>query len=308
MSRPSPRPAVDSVVSVDGTRIGFRTSGTGPPLVMVHGGSADSSVLSEVVPLLEPHHTVHAMDRRGRGRSGDGASYDVDLEYADVAAVVGAAAERSGERVSLYGHSYGALCALGAARLTNRLERLFLYEPAFRGVVTEADDALETLDALVDSGQPDAALEHFYRNLVGMTAAEVAAMRVVPSWAARLAAVPALSRELRVATTLDVDPGQLRDVDVPTWCLVGERSTDGQRAIVSAVHAALPDSRLVPLPGQAHAAQITAPELLANVLLSPVVQLRGQPDEAPVMRAEEVAAASERPAHGRSTTTLTSDT
>ena len=271
MSRPSPRPAIDHVVSVDGTRIGFRTCGSGPPLVMVHGGSADSSVLAEVVPLLESHYTVHAMDRRGRGHSDDGATYDIDLEYADVAAVVDAVAERSGAaRVSLYGHSYGALCALGAARLTTRLDRLFLYEPAFRGVVTEADDALETLETLADSGRPDAALEHFYRNLVGMTTAEVAAMRAAPSWAARLAALPALSRELRVATTLHVDPDQLRDIAVPTWCLVGERSTEGQRAIVSAVHAALPDSRLVPLPGQAHAAQVTAPELLANVLLWPL--------------------------------------
>ena len=269
MSQLAPRTAIDHVVSADGTRIGFRTSGTGPPLVMVHGGSADSSVLSKVVPLLEPHLTVHAMDRRGRGLSDDGASYDVTLEYADVAAVVDAVAKRSGQQVSLYGHSYGALCALGAARLTTRLDRLFLYEPAFRGVVREADGGLETLDALTASGRPDDALEHFYRNLVGMTSAEVAAMRTAPSWAARLAALPALSRELRVATTLDVDAEQLRDLDVPTWCLVGDQSTEGQRTIVSAVHSALPDSRLVPLPGQAHAAQITAPELLADVLLTP---------------------------------------
>jgi pimeloyl-ACP methyl ester carboxylesterase len=36
---------------------------------------------------------------------------------------------------------------------------------------------------------------------------------------------------------------------------------------VAAVHAALPHSTVVSLPGQAHAAQITAPELVANALV-----------------------------------------
>jgi pimeloyl-ACP methyl ester carboxylesterase len=261
---------VHHAVSVDGTRIGYRTSGSGHPLVMVHGGSADSTVLSLVAPLLESHYEVHAMDRRGRGLSGDGASYDVALEHADVAAVVEAVARRSGTRVSLYGHSYGALCALGAARLTDRLERLFLYEPAFRGVVASDGGGLDRLDGLVAAGRLDDALEHFYRRVVGMSAPDVAAMRAMPSWSARLAAVPALGRELRVAAHVEVDPAQVRRITVPTWCLVGDRSTEGQKAAVAAVHQALPRSTQVVLPGQAHAAQVTAPHLLASALLAPL--------------------------------------
>ena len=114
------------VRSIDGTTIGYVSDGTGPPLVMIHGATADHTALSRVVPLLEPHFTVHAVDRRGRGLSGDGPSYDSSLEYADVAAVVDDVARSSGQEVALYGHSYGAVCALGASRLTADLDRLFL--------------------------------------------------------------------------------------------------------------------------------------------------------------------------------------
>jgi pimeloyl-ACP methyl ester carboxylesterase len=82
-----------------------------------------------------------------------------------------------------------------------------------------------------------------------------------------VAAVPPLVRELRVATTAEVDPDRLRHLHIPVWCLVGDRSTDPQKAVVSTVHEALPMSTLVELPGQAHAAQVTAPHLVADALL-----------------------------------------
>lgn len=140
------------VTSVDGTRIGYVTSGTGPPLVMVHGATADHTAMSRLAPLLEADCTVHVIDRRGRGLSGDTSPYDISLEYADVATVVDRVASESGAAVSVYGHSYGAVCALGAAALTRNLQRLVLYEPGFEGVVLTPDDVLGQLDALVAEG------------------------------------------------------------------------------------------------------------------------------------------------------------
>lgn len=257
---------VRHIRSVDGTRIGFVTSGTGPPLVMVHGSTADHRVLSRVVPLLESHYTVHALDRRGRGLSGDSLPYDISLEYADVALVVDRLAAETGDAVSLYGHSYGAVCALGAAMLTRNLERLFLYEPGYQGVVLTPDEVLGRLDELVAAGEHDVALEHAYRFGVGMTASEVAAMRALPSWQARIAAAPTIPREFRTAANLPVDTRAAADLHVPTVLLLGDRSTPGQKAVVTALHAAVPSSELAVLTGQAHAAQVTAPELIAAVL------------------------------------------
>jgi pimeloyl-ACP methyl ester carboxylesterase len=93
-------------------------------------------------------------------------------------------------------------------------------------------------------------------------------MRHQPSWQARLASVPTIPRELRTAAALAFDPAPYRDFAVPTTLLLGDRSTPGQKSVVAAIHATLPHSTIVSLPGQAHAAQITAPHLVADALRS----------------------------------------
>jgi pimeloyl-ACP methyl ester carboxylesterase len=60
------------VESPQGTKVGYWTSGKGPPLVLVHGVTSDHTRFAPLLPYLEPHFTVHALDRRGRGASGDG--------------------------------------------------------------------------------------------------------------------------------------------------------------------------------------------------------------------------------------------
>ena len=45
-------PRIAHVQSIDGVRVGYRTTGTGPPLVLVHGASADSTVITLLIPLL----------------------------------------------------------------------------------------------------------------------------------------------------------------------------------------------------------------------------------------------------------------
>src|SRR5688572_26807167 len=81
------REALEQVISPDGTAIAVWRSGAGPPLVLVHGTTADHSRWAPVVPALEERFTVLAIDRRGRGRSGDADHYALERESEDVAAV-----------------------------------------------------------------------------------------------------------------------------------------------------------------------------------------------------------------------------
>src|SRR5918997_2404684 len=109
------REAVLTRVSpVDGTEIACWTTGDGPPLVLVHGTTADHARWAAVLPHLEPHFTVHAIDRRGRGASGDAADYTVEREYDDVAAVVDAVAAQAGGAGGLLWGSLGGGGGLGA--------------------------------------------------------------------------------------------------------------------------------------------------------------------------------------------------
>ena len=83
------RGAVEYVTSSDGTRIAYERSGSGPLLVLLHGTSVERFSFRYLEPLLRDRFTLCAVDRRGRGESGDSTgSYAIEHEFADVAAVM----------------------------------------------------------------------------------------------------------------------------------------------------------------------------------------------------------------------------
>jgi|SRR5215211_6691430 pimeloyl-ACP methyl ester carboxylesterase len=90
-----------TVMSRDGTEIAYWTSGGGPPIVLVHGAPADHTRWRPLLTYLEPQMTVHALDRRGRGASGDAPEYRLEQESEDVAAMVDAVAAASGDHVDV---------------------------------------------------------------------------------------------------------------------------------------------------------------------------------------------------------------
>ena len=101
------RGELTAVTSKDGTRIGVECAGAGPTLLFVHGGVGDRTRWTPMFPLLASKFTTCAMDRRGRGASGDSPEYSLSKEAEDVAAVVNS---RPGP-VFVFGHSYGGVAA-----------------------------------------------------------------------------------------------------------------------------------------------------------------------------------------------------
>lgn len=102
------------VRSTDGTSLAVWVEGEGPALVMVHGSLQDHTASGALVDELRSDVATFSMDRRGFGESGDAAGYSIEREFEDVAAAVDAVAARTGGAVALWGHSYGANCAMGA--------------------------------------------------------------------------------------------------------------------------------------------------------------------------------------------------
>jgi pimeloyl-ACP methyl ester carboxylesterase len=267
---PTEHETVSRVTSRDGTPIAHWTAGQGPPLVLVHGTSADHTRWAPVLPLLEPHVTTVVLDRRGRGASGDAATYSIEREFEDVAAVVDAVAETTGGPVHLLGHSYGGTCALGAATLTANLASLLLYEPAWSATEELVPaELLGRLDALLRSGERETLLVTFFRELVAMPEHELAAFRSLPAWQRRIEAVHTLPRELRTLTDGELlDPDRIRAIGVPTLMLLGGDSPEAARLETERIAAHLPDVRSVVLEGQQHIAIDLAPELFADEVLS----------------------------------------
>jgi pimeloyl-ACP methyl ester carboxylesterase len=267
------------VRSRDGTPIAFWRSGTGPPLLLVHGATADHTTTWRfVLSDLERPFTVHAMDRRGRGGSGDASNYGIQREAEDIAAII----DQVGEPVSVLGHSYGALAALEAALLTTNLHRLILYEGVpLRGADLYPPGVVDRLEAMLASGDVEGMLTAMFRELVGMPPDEVALMQSQgDAWGARLRNAPTLPRELRAETTYVFAPERFSAMRTPTLLLVGESSPPRELKNAEGVVEALPDARIVVLPGQGHAAMYAAPELF----VSEVVRfLTAAPDPRPRM-------------------------
>jgi pimeloyl-ACP methyl ester carboxylesterase len=260
------------ISSRDGTMIGFRRSGAGRPLLLVHGTTADHRRWSALSPHFERNFTVYAMDRRGRGGSGDAPDYDIMREAEDVAALV----QAIGEPVFVLGHSYGGLCSLEAALLTDRMSRLILYEPPVpTGVPIYPTGVPEQIQALVDKRELEAALELFMRAVVRMPDHELETYRQLPMWKERIRLAPTISRELAVDRTYRFNAAKFAGLQVPTMLLLGGDSPPPFRQAIEMVNAALPDSRIIIMPGQRHIAMDTHPELF----LKEALQFLGYPSD-----------------------------
>lgn len=256
---------MDTITSTDGTRIAFERSGSGAPLVLVHGSTADHTRWANILPRLSQTYTVIAMDRRGRGQSGDSDEYSLDLEYEDVAAVV----RKAGPGASLLGHSFGALCAMEAALLCENLERLILYEPAFPapGRPLYPPELPGKLRSVWETGDREAFLVAFFKKAAGVPDEQIAALRADPSWSGRVLAAHTALRELADGDYV-FEAARFRDLQVPTLLLVGENSPIELSAPTYALDAALPNSKVVVLGGQGHIAMTTAPELFLGAVTS----------------------------------------
>jgi pimeloyl-ACP methyl ester carboxylesterase len=254
---------VEQVVSKDGASIAVWRSGAGPPLVLVHGTTADHSRWAPVLPAFEERFTVLAMDRRGRGESGDSDDYTFEREFEDVAAVV----DWAGEPVYLLGHSHGAVCVLEGALLTERVAKLILYEPPL-GFVAAPEHVIEELEALLEAGRRDELLTVFFREVASVPPQEIERMRSMPAWDARLAAADTVSREERVNREYTFEPDRFRELHVPTLLLEGGDSPEPFKKADRVLAAALPDCRVAILPGQRHVAMDTAPDLFTKEVLN----------------------------------------
>lgn len=249
------------VTSKDGTIIGFWKSGAGPPLLLVHGTTADHSRWSLISPRFEQHFTVYTMDRRGRGGSGDSPDYDIMREAEDVAALV----EAIGEPVFILGHSYGGICSLEASLLTDKVSRLILYEPPIpTGLPQYPPEIPDQIQTLIDSGKLEAGLEVFFREVVRMPEHELEAYRQLPVWKVRIQLTPTIPREMVLDQTYSFDTEKFTNFQVPTMLLLGGDSPPLFRQAIELVDSTLPNNQVVILPGQQHIAMDTNPELFAK--------------------------------------------
>ena len=259
------KPEIVRVPSKDGTPIAIECAGTGPTLILVHGGVGDRTRWTPMFPFLSSQFTVCAMDRRGHGLSGDASDYSLQKEAEDVAAVVDS---RQGA-VSVLGHSYGGVSALEATFLTNRISKLILYEPPVQDPVERNLAVAEKMERMIKEGAREQALIAFETEVVQLSADEVAAMKSRPAWPELVATIDVQLRQMRALAAYRFDATRLRAVNQPTLLLIGGLTNSPYlKQAITSLQTALPRATRVTLGGQEHNAMDRGREQLADAVTS----------------------------------------
>ncbi len=249
--------------------IACRHSGRGEPLLLIHGTAGDSMSWTPLIPFLESHFTLWTLDRRGHGNSGDNAVYSLQNEAEDIAAVIKAI----GTKIHVFGHSFGGLCALEAALLTENITSLMLYEPplslAGSGWSAELDQQMQTL---LNTGEKEQVVLLFLREVLRMNDEELFNLQTGVNWPARIAEAHTVLRELQAIDRYRFDAANFHNLHLPALILLGSDSPSRRHRIAETLKNTLSDSQLVLLQDQQHSAVRTAPELLAGKIIEFGVQ------------------------------------
>jgi pimeloyl-ACP methyl ester carboxylesterase len=215
------------------------------------------------------------MDRRAT--FGDPLSQlSLTREFEDVAAAVGSL----GSDVALFGHSSGALCALGASLLTPGISHLILYEPPLEQGPQYAI-ALRELQALLTAGDVDRVLDVWLTDYVGMPVPVAEKVKRSPIGADIRPFAQFLPREMAAHLDWHVDPAAFARVTAPTIYLVGSDTPEDNaqlRGFISLLQDTMPIFSVREIPGQGHFANYFAAELLAKTILESMAIERRKTD------------------------------
>lgn len=232
-----------------------------PGLVVVPGAMADAHAWRHVATALGTWPSVGVVNRRGRAPSGPlTGSYSLRAEVEDLGVVLDTFA---GTR-ALFGWSYGGLIALLAAD-ARPLDHVIAYEPVIRPFGRKA---LPELKAASENGDRDGVVETVLRQVAGLGADQVAALRAdAPGWAT-LRDLSGPTYAETAAINEAQPPGELARAAARVDLLVGERNrgTAPYGTSFDDVRQRVPRARVHTLPGQGHLAHLEAPAELARLV------------------------------------------
>jgi pimeloyl-ACP methyl ester carboxylesterase len=247
-------------VEVEGLRVAYRRAGQGPPLVLLHGGLADSREWRRQLEGLADEFTVVAWDAPGCGGSADPPGTWRLPDYAHCLAGLVQALDLGRPHVG--GLSWGGGLALELYRCHPQVPRSLVLASAYAGWAGSLPP--EVVAERVERALREAELppEQWVRGyLPGLfteaAPAELVEEALVMMLDIRPAGMRPMLRGFAEADLRDVLPR----IHVPTLLLYGEADRRSPVEVVARdLHARIPGSRLVVLPGVGHQCDMEAPD------------------------------------------------
>jgi len=219
--------------------------GRGTPVILLHGGAANSRWWRQQIPALRTRFRVIVLDNRGHGRStGTGERLTFDRMASDVVALMGYLHIR---RAAVVGWSDGANIGLSMAiHSPQRVTKLF----AFGGNSSPA--GLRPFSPTAASKAFDREARQEYRAL-SPTPKNVDAMMEAD--------------EQLDATQPHFTSQELRSIRVRTWIVDGDRDQFIKRSDTDYLASQIPNAGELILPDVSHSAPLRNPDLFNQVLL-----------------------------------------
>jgi pimeloyl-ACP methyl ester carboxylesterase len=240
-----PEAGTSGLAPVNGIHLWYAEFGHGAPVILVHGGLANSEYWGLQVAVLAAHYRVIVLDSRGHGRSaGTDTPIGYDLMSSDVLALMDYLHIR---KVALIGWSDGAIIGLDIAiHHPDRLTRLFAF-------AANSDP----------SGVKDVSKSPAFNSYIQRAAKEYTQLSPTPMrFKALLANI-----EHMWATEPHFTDDQLSHIKVPTWIVDGDHDEAIKREDIDHMAALIPGSSELILPAVGHFAFLQDPVMFNESIL-----------------------------------------
>ena len=164
----------DSVISKDGTNIGYRQYSHGPGVVLVQGAMGFADNYSALAEALSNTFTVYVPDRRGRGMSPllYNMNHTIQRDVEDLEALMIKTASHN-----VFGLSSGAVISLTAAIGTSTIHKLAVFEPPLYNGRSLPTAELARFNKAITDGNIAAAL-----TAAGKAVDFVPMLKYIPNW------------------------------------------------------------------------------------------------------------------------------
>jgi len=240
-----PKPETSGIAPVNGIRLWYAEFGHGAPVILVHGGLANSNYWGLQVPVLAAHYHVIVLDSRGHGPS---TRTDIPIGYdlmsSDVLALMDYLHIR---KAALIGWSDGAIIGLDIAiHHPERLTRLFAF-------AANSDP----------SGVKDVSKSPVFTAYIRQAAKEYAQLSPTPT---RFTAFRADIEHMWASEPHFTDD-QLSHIKVPTWIVDADHDEAIKRENTDHMAALIPGSGELILPEVSHFAFLQDPVMFNESLL-----------------------------------------
>lgn len=247
-------------LEVDGLRITYERVGEGPPLVLLHGFVGDGGgTWRRQIDELSDEFTVVAWDGPGSGGSSDPPESFRMPDYADCLA--GFVDALGLGRAHVAGLSFGGALALALSERHPNIPMSLVLAGAYAGWAGSLPAAV-VQQRLAQSlrladGTPDELVRAMIPTMFSSSAPAERVEEFATSMAEfRPAGLRAMARSVAEADLRDVLPR----IRVPALLLYGDRDVRASLTVAEDLHAAIPTSTLVVLPGVGHVSSVEAPE------------------------------------------------